>query len=176
MFTPPEWLKWAFNVLTGLFIWLGLRKNVREMVGIVLHTCHIIGRHYNKSYMLRMMGGGGATRPTRDSASSDWTVWRTWYQGCWRCTRICNTELAAASPGGPIPQQTPLGPARGKPPRVQQGPGGRTRDSKGGEHSHRNGGRCRHAERGVETSGVGCWVAGVGNVHMGGDLHQERMW
>ena len=39
-----------------------------------------------------------------------------------------------------------------------------------------NGGRCRHTTWGAGKSGGGWWMAGAGNVQVGGASHQERMW
>ena len=36
--------------------------------------------------------------------------------------------------------------------------------------------RRRHAVRGAGTSGKGWWVAGAGDVQVGGNSHQERTW
>ena len=33
--TDPVWLQIAFDTLTGLFGWVGLRKNVKKIVGMV---------------------------------------------------------------------------------------------------------------------------------------------
>ena len=52
--THPEWIKRVFEILVGIFDWVGLRKNVRKMVGMVCHTYHIIGQHSDSAYMCRM--------------------------------------------------------------------------------------------------------------------------
>ena len=68
---------------------------------------------------------------------------------------------------GPATSETPMG---------RQGPGCRPRVEKGGANRHGNDSRCRHAARGVGTSGGGWRAVGVGDVQMGGASHRERRW
>ena len=64
----------------------------------------------------------------------------------------------------------------GESPRGRQESGRRPRAEKGGEHSHRNDDRRRHAARGAETSSGGWQVASAGDVQVGGALRWERRW
>ena len=68
------------------------------------------------------------------------------------------------------------GPATGKPPRGQHGPGCRPRAEKWGVNLHGKASRHRHVTQGAGTSGGGWRAAGAGNVQVGGALHRERRW
>ena len=37
--TDPGWLQLVFNLLTGVFDWVGLRMNVSKTVGLVFRPC-----------------------------------------------------------------------------------------------------------------------------------------
>ena len=67
-------------------------------------------------------------------------------------------------------------PRQATPPGYERDPGsGRGQKMRGGTVTG-NGGRRRHAARGIETSYGGWWVAGVGDVQVGGAYHWERRW
>ena len=56
--THLERLQKAFNVLTGLFNWVGLRNNMRNMVSIACQPCHTPGRMSLAAYEQRTIGMG----------------------------------------------------------------------------------------------------------------------
>ena len=41
--TDPGWLQTMFDTLTGLFDWVGLKKNVWKTMGVVYHPCQAAG-------------------------------------------------------------------------------------------------------------------------------------
>ena len=56
--TDPGWLQLSFDFLTGLFDWVGLRKNVRKTVGMVSRPFRAYGVRAYKAYTHRMTGEG----------------------------------------------------------------------------------------------------------------------
>ena len=52
----PEWLKTSFYTLTGLFICVGLKTNVRKTVGMVCHPCRADGVCVDEAYTRQMTG------------------------------------------------------------------------------------------------------------------------
>ena len=56
--TQPERLHRAFDVLTGLFDRLGLRKNTAKMIGMVCQPCHVPGGMSDEAYARRATGKG----------------------------------------------------------------------------------------------------------------------
>ena len=60
--SDPRWLHVAFNNLVGLFDRVGLRKNVRETVGIVCHPCQAAGNLSTEAYRQRVTGVGPTYR------------------------------------------------------------------------------------------------------------------
>ena len=41
--THPEWIQEDFDILTGLFSWVGIRTSVGKMVGMVFRPCFTVG-------------------------------------------------------------------------------------------------------------------------------------
>ena len=56
--TWATWLQRLFNILMGLFEWVGLRTKMRKTVIMACQPCRTIGGHSMEAYGLRMMGGG----------------------------------------------------------------------------------------------------------------------
>ena len=56
--TQPERLQRAFDVLTGLFNWVGLRSNMLKTVGMVCQPCHAPGGVLEEAYTRRVTGKG----------------------------------------------------------------------------------------------------------------------
>ena len=56
--SDPCWLQGAFNTLVGLFDRVGLRKNVRNTVGMVCHPGQAAGNLSTEAYGWRVRGGG----------------------------------------------------------------------------------------------------------------------
>ena len=56
--TDPGWIQSTFDILTGLFDQVGLRKNVRKTVGMVCKPCWSARLRADESYTRRMMGEG----------------------------------------------------------------------------------------------------------------------
>ena len=56
--TQPERLHRAFEVLTGLFDWVGLRKNTQKTGSMACQTCDAPGRMPGEAYGMRMTGTG----------------------------------------------------------------------------------------------------------------------
>ena len=54
--TNPGWLHTAFNMLTGIFYWVRLQKNVRKTVGVVCQPFCAAGVRADKAYIWRMTG------------------------------------------------------------------------------------------------------------------------
>ena len=54
-----------FDVLTGLFYWVGLRKNTAKTVGMVWHPCHVPGGILEEAYMRQGMGKGPMFRESQ---------------------------------------------------------------------------------------------------------------
>ena len=57
-FTGPGWLQSSFDFLTGLFDWVGLRKNVCKTVSMVCMPCRTYGVRADKAYTHRMTREG----------------------------------------------------------------------------------------------------------------------
>ena len=51
----PARLQEALDVLMCLFYWVGLRKNVDKMVGMICQPCRTSDRHFEVSYTWQMM-------------------------------------------------------------------------------------------------------------------------
>ena len=43
--THPEWLQGAFDVLTGMFNWVGLKTNIWNTIGIICHPCRAVRKN-----------------------------------------------------------------------------------------------------------------------------------
>ena len=56
--TYPDWLQGVYDALTGLFEIVGLRKNVRETVGMICCPCWTAGAQLDTPYKRRMTGEG----------------------------------------------------------------------------------------------------------------------
>ena len=56
--TKPGWLKTAFDTLTGIFDWVGMKTNVKNTVGMVCHPCRAAGLRSDKAYTRRVTGVG----------------------------------------------------------------------------------------------------------------------
>ena len=54
--TNPGWLHTAFDTLTGLFNQVGLKTNVKKIIGVVCHPCRSAGVRADKAYTHHMMG------------------------------------------------------------------------------------------------------------------------
>ena len=54
----PVWLQNAFDMLTGLFYWVGLKMNVPKQLGMVCHLCQSVGVWLDEAYTRRMTGVG----------------------------------------------------------------------------------------------------------------------
>ena len=52
--TDPGWLQSEFDLLAGMFDWVGLQTNVCKTVGIVCRPCRVAGVRADKSYNRRM--------------------------------------------------------------------------------------------------------------------------
>ena len=60
--TQPERLQRAFDVLTGLFDWIGLQTNARKMVSMECQTCHAPVHMSLAAYEWQEMGTGPTLR------------------------------------------------------------------------------------------------------------------
>ena len=56
--TNLGWLHTAFDTLTGLFDWVGLKTNIRKAMGMVFHPCHAARVKEYKAYTWWMTGAG----------------------------------------------------------------------------------------------------------------------
>ena len=56
--TDPVWLQTAFDTLTVLFDWVGLKNNVRKTVGLVCHPCQAVRIRSDEAYTRKMTGLG----------------------------------------------------------------------------------------------------------------------
>ena len=56
--TNPGWIQTAFNILTGIFDQVGLRKNVRRTVGMVFQLCRAVEVRADEAYKHWMTGEG----------------------------------------------------------------------------------------------------------------------
>ena len=56
--TYPGWLQSPFGMLTGIFNWVGLRKNLCKTVGVVCRPCRAAGVRVDKTYTQQMTGEG----------------------------------------------------------------------------------------------------------------------
>ena len=54
----PRWLQWAFDVLVGLFEWVGLRTNVGKTFSMVFRTCQVAETQSIAAYRRKMTGEG----------------------------------------------------------------------------------------------------------------------
>ena len=57
-FTNLGWLQTEFEMLTGLFDRVGLKKNVRKTMGVVCHPFRADGGRQDEAYNRRMIGSG----------------------------------------------------------------------------------------------------------------------
>ena len=60
--TDPGWLQLAFNMLTGIFDWVGLRTNVQNNVGMVIRPCRMDMVQEDKAYTRRTTGEGSISK------------------------------------------------------------------------------------------------------------------
>ena len=58
--TNPGWIQTAFDTLMGLFDRLGLKKNVRKIVGMVCHPVQAVGVWADKAYTWNMTRAGSS--------------------------------------------------------------------------------------------------------------------
>ena len=58
LLTQPERVQRAFDILAGLFDWVGLRTNTAKTVGMVCQPCHAPGGMSEEAYTRREMGKG----------------------------------------------------------------------------------------------------------------------
>ena len=56
--TEPGWLQSAFDLLTGLFDYVGLQTNVCKTKGVVFRPCREAGVRADEAYTRRMMREG----------------------------------------------------------------------------------------------------------------------
>ena len=56
--TDPGWIQTAFDTLTGIFDWVGLKKNVRKTIGMFCHPCRADRVRADEAYTRRMTGAG----------------------------------------------------------------------------------------------------------------------
>ena len=56
--TNKVWLQTVFNMLTRLFDWVGLRKNVCKTVGTILQPCREVEVRADKAYKRQMIREG----------------------------------------------------------------------------------------------------------------------
>ena len=56
--SDPRWLQGAFNTLVGLFDRMGLRTNVRKIVGMICRPCQAAGNLLEAAYGRRITGEG----------------------------------------------------------------------------------------------------------------------
>ena len=54
--TDPGWIQLAFDMLTGKFNWVGLRKNVRKTMGMVCRPCRAAWVRGDEAYTRQMTG------------------------------------------------------------------------------------------------------------------------
>ena len=83
--SEPRWLQGAFNTLFGLFDRVGLRKNVRETVGMVCRPCQAEENQLKSEYGRWIMGEGPTYREKQ----------KVWVQ-----CREFGEEMAAGSVAG----------------------------------------------------------------------------
>ena len=57
--TDPGWIQSAFDTLTGLFDWVGLRTNVRKTMVMVFRPFQADGLRAVEAYTRRMIGDRG---------------------------------------------------------------------------------------------------------------------
>ena len=60
--TNTGWLHTTFDMLTGLFKQVGLKKNVKKTVRVVCHPCQAVGVRSDKAYTRQTKGAGGSYR------------------------------------------------------------------------------------------------------------------
>ena len=58
--TDLGWLNTAFDTLTGLFDWVGMKTNFKKTVGVVCHPCRAFGVQADEAYTRRMTGEGSS--------------------------------------------------------------------------------------------------------------------
>ena len=58
--SDPQWLKWAFTQLVGLFVRVGLNTNSGKTVSMTCRTCRTTGNQSEEAYG-RLMTGEGPT-------------------------------------------------------------------------------------------------------------------
>ena len=51
-------MQWGFEIIIGIFEWVGIRTNVEKTMDMVCQTGNISGRHSNTDYGRRMTGKG----------------------------------------------------------------------------------------------------------------------
>ena len=56
--SDPRWLKGTFSTLVGLFDRVGLKTNIRNIVGMVCRMCQATGKKSEAAYGRRMTGAG----------------------------------------------------------------------------------------------------------------------
>ena len=56
--TNPGWLQTAFDMLIGIFDWLGLRTNDRKTVVMVCQPCRVVRVRADKAYKIQIAGEG----------------------------------------------------------------------------------------------------------------------
>ena len=54
--TDPGWFQSAFEMLIGLFDWVGIQKNVRKTAGMMFSPCRASGVRVDEAYTCRMTG------------------------------------------------------------------------------------------------------------------------
>ena len=56
--TNPVWIQTTFEILLGLFVWVGLRTNVQKTVGMVYQSCRAVRVRADEAYRCWMTGEG----------------------------------------------------------------------------------------------------------------------
>ena len=60
--TQWECIQWEFDVMTGIFEWVGLKTNAKKIVTMVCQPYHITGRHSGVTYLQLITDEGPSHR------------------------------------------------------------------------------------------------------------------
>ena len=81
--TQSELIQGEFDTLTGMFDQVGLQTNVGKTARMLFRTCCAVVTELEAPYKRRMMGGGLASGPSRNSRSGVHNLWMNWRQVLW---------------------------------------------------------------------------------------------